>query len=115
MSHSLWAEVKGDKVAIHDPIGTRTFRQINEAANRIVRLLRERGLKEGDAVALLCSNRAEFVEVLSAAPARRLPLHAGQLAPQRRRGRVHHQRLRGQGAVRRDPLSRPPSPPRRRR
>ena len=29
-------------------------------------LLRERGLKEGDAVALLCSNRAEFVEVLCA-------------------------------------------------
>jgi long-chain acyl-CoA synthetase len=67
MSHSLWAELKGDEIAIHDPIGTRTFRQINEAANRIVRLLRERGIKEGDAVALLCSNRAEFVEVLSAA------------------------------------------------
>jgi long-chain acyl-CoA synthetase len=66
MSHSLWAEIKGDQVAIFDPIGTRTFRQINEAANKIVRLLRERGLKEGDAVALLCSNRAEFVEVLSA-------------------------------------------------
>ena len=66
MSHSLWAEVKGDQIAIHDPIQTRTFRQINEAANKVVRLLRERGLKEGDAVALLCSNRAEFVEVLSA-------------------------------------------------
>jgi len=65
MSHSLWAELRGDRVAIHDPIQTRTFRQINEAANKVVRLLRERGLKEGDAVALLCSNRAEFVEVLS--------------------------------------------------
>jgi long-chain acyl-CoA synthetase len=65
MSQSLWAELKGDQVAVHDPIGTRTFRQINEAANQIVRLLRERGLKEGDAVALLCSNRAEFVEVLA--------------------------------------------------
>jgi long-chain acyl-CoA synthetase len=67
MSHSLWAELKGDTVAIHDPIGTRTFKQINEAANRVARLLRERGLKEGDAVALLCSNRAEFVEVLAGA------------------------------------------------
>src|SRR5271169_2197830 len=67
MSHSLWADLKGDEVAIHDPIGTRTFRQINQAANKIVRLLRERGLKEGDAVALLCSNRAEFVEVLAGA------------------------------------------------
>ena len=55
MSHSLWAEVHGDKVAIHDPIGQRTFTEINQAANRVVRLLRERGLKEGDAVALLCS------------------------------------------------------------
>jgi len=66
MSHSLWAELKGDAVAIHDPIGVRTFAEINTAANQIVRLLRERGLKEGDAVALLCSNRAEFVEVLAA-------------------------------------------------
>src|ERR1700751_2714099 len=66
MSHSLWAELKGDQVAIHDPLQSKTFRQINEAANRIVRLRRERGLKEGDAVALLCSNRAEFVEVLAA-------------------------------------------------
>ena len=65
MSHSLWAELRGDKIAIHDPLQTRTFRQINEAANKVVRLLRERGLKEGDAVALMCSNRAEFVEVLS--------------------------------------------------
>jgi long-chain acyl-CoA synthetase len=65
MSHSLWAEVHGDKIAIYDPIQTRTFRQINQAANQVTRLLRERGLKEGDAVALLCSNRAEFVEVLS--------------------------------------------------
>src|SRR5579864_1053625 len=66
MSHSLWAELKGDQVAIWDPIGTRTFRQVNEAANRIVRLLRQRGLEAGDAIALLCSNRAEFVEVLAA-------------------------------------------------
>src|ERR1700727_3113337 len=65
MSHRLWADVHGDKVAIYDPIQTRTFRQINQAANKVVRLLREHGLKEGDAVALLCSNRAEFVEVLS--------------------------------------------------
>src|SRR5580658_5636913 len=66
MSHSLWAEVRGDKVAIHDPIGTRTFKELNKAANQVVRLLRERGLKEGDSVALLCSNRAEFVEVVAA-------------------------------------------------
>ena len=106
MSQSLWAELKGDQIAVHDPIGTRTFRQINEAANQIVRLLRERGLKEGDAVALLCSQpRASSSRCWRGLPARRLPADAGQLAPQRRRGRVHHQRLRCEGAVRRDPLS----------
>src|SRR5215469_13098229 len=66
MSHSLWAEIHGDKVAVHDPLGAHSFRKINANANRVVRLLRERGLKEGDAVALLCSNRGEWVEVLSA-------------------------------------------------
>ena len=47
MSHSLWAQVHGDKIAIHDPIGQRTFRQLNQAANKIVRLLRERGSEGG--------------------------------------------------------------------
>ena len=65
MSHALWAEVHGEKVAVHDPLATHSFRKINDNANRVVRLLRERGLKEGDAVALLCSNRGEWIEVLS--------------------------------------------------
>lgn len=65
MSHSLWAEIHGDKIAVHDPLGAHSFRKINDNANRVVRLLRERGLKEGDAVALLCSNRGEWIEVLS--------------------------------------------------
>ncbi|HEY8003488.1 MAG TPA: AMP-binding protein, partial [Phenylobacterium sp.] len=43
-----------------------TFGEINANANRIAGLLRQAGLKAGDAVALLCSNRAEFIEVLSA-------------------------------------------------
>ena len=66
MTASIWAEEKPDAIAVYDPIGTRTFRQINENANRVVRVLRAAGLKPGDAVALLCSNRAEFVEVLNA-------------------------------------------------
>ena len=45
-------------------------------------------------------NRAEFGEVWAARP-RRVPAHARQLAPHRRRGRVHRRRLRGQGARRR--------------
>jgi long-chain acyl-CoA synthetase len=65
MIPSVWADVKGDTVAVHDPIQTRTFRQINANANRVARLLRAEGLKPGDAVALMTSNRAEFVEVLA--------------------------------------------------
>ncbi|HEY7853135.1 MAG TPA: AMP-binding protein [Caulobacteraceae bacterium] len=67
MTASVWADVRGEAIAVHDPLGTRTFFEINDAANRIVRLLRAHGLKVGDSIALMCSNRAEFVEVLSAA------------------------------------------------
>jgi long-chain acyl-CoA synthetase len=67
MTASVWAGEKPDEIAIHDPIGARTFFEVNANANRVVRLLRAHGLLPGDAVALLCGNRAEFVEVLSAA------------------------------------------------
>ena len=66
MTASVWADVKPDEIAVYDPHGTRNFFQVNANANRVVRLLRAHGLVEGDAVALMCSNRAEFVEVLSA-------------------------------------------------
>ena len=66
MTVSVWAQEKPDAVAIHDPHGTRTFFDLNGNANRIVRLLRESGFRPGDAVAVMCSNRAEFVEVLCA-------------------------------------------------
>jgi long-chain acyl-CoA synthetase len=67
MTASVWAKEKPDAIAIHDPIQTRTFLEVNANANRVVRLLRSHGLGPGDAVALLCGNRAEFIEVLSAA------------------------------------------------
>ena len=64
---AVWAQVQPDKPCVIDPDGrTRTFAEVNAAANRIVRLLRAAGLKPGDAVALVSSNRAEFVEVLAA-------------------------------------------------
>ncbi len=66
MTASVWAKEKPGAVAIHDPLGTRNFHDVNANANRIVRLLRSHGLKAGDSVALLCSNRAEFVEVINA-------------------------------------------------
>jgi len=67
MTLAVWADLKPDATFIHDPDGrTKTFGEVNANANRIVRLLRKAGLKAGDAVALVCTNRAEFVEVLGA-------------------------------------------------
>ena len=67
MTTAVWAGVQPDRVAVYNPDGSgRTFGALNANANRIVRLLRQAGLKPGDAVALLMSNRAEFIEVLAA-------------------------------------------------
>jgi long-chain acyl-CoA synthetase len=67
MTTAVWAEAQPDKAAVIDPDGrVRTFAEVNANANRIVRLLRGAGLKAGDAVALVLSNRAEFIEVQAA-------------------------------------------------
>ena len=67
MIASLWAGRHPDKVAVHNPDGsTRTFGEINANANRIVRLLRQHGVGDGDSVALISSNRHEFIEVMNA-------------------------------------------------
>jgi long-chain acyl-CoA synthetase len=67
MTVAVWADVKPDAVFVHDPDGaTHTWGKVNAQANRLVRYMRGEGLKPGDAVALICSNRAEFVEVLAA-------------------------------------------------
>ncbi|MFO1015245.1 MAG: AMP-binding protein [Caulobacteraceae bacterium] len=67
MTTAIWAREKPNHIAVIDPDGTtHSFKKINENANRIVRVLRKAGLEAGDAVALLCSNRAEFIEVRAA-------------------------------------------------
>jgi long-chain acyl-CoA synthetase len=67
MNTAVWASVQPDKPSVIDPDGqTRTFGEVNANANRLVRLLRNAGLKAGDAVAILTSNRGEFVEVQAA-------------------------------------------------
>ncbi len=67
MTYAVWAQVQPDKVAIYDPDGTpHTFGKVNANANKLARLFRQRGIKAGDSLALICSNRAEFVEVLAA-------------------------------------------------
>src|SRR4051794_3605974 len=66
MTLAWWAEQQPDVLAIIAPTGTRSFAELNAGANRLVRALRTRGLREGDAVALICGNRAEFVETVMA-------------------------------------------------
>jgi long-chain acyl-CoA synthetase len=61
-----WAAIAPDRPAIIAPTGNRTYRELDEHANQLVRRLRAAGLCAGDGVALLCSNRAEFAEVWSA-------------------------------------------------
>jgi len=67
MTSAVFAKVQPGKAAVIDPDGTtRSFAEVNANANRLVRLLRNSGLKAGDAVALVMSNRGEFVEIQAA-------------------------------------------------
>ena len=66
MLPAWWAKRQPDVVAIASPTGDRTFAELNANINRLVRALRERGLTAGDPVALLCTNRPEFVETYGA-------------------------------------------------
>ncbi len=65
MQPAVWADAQPDRIAVYDYTHRNpTFSELNANANRVARLVREAGLGRGDAVALLCSNRAEFCEVL---------------------------------------------------
>ena len=66
MAPAFWAARDPQRPAIIAPSGDRTFGELNAHANQLVRALRRRGLGEGDAVALLCGNRAEFAETWAA-------------------------------------------------
>jgi len=62
-----WAKRRGDSIAVCDPDGTEhSYAQVNTRANQLVRLLRCDGAVPGDSIALICKNRAEFVEVHAA-------------------------------------------------
>jgi long-chain acyl-CoA synthetase len=63
-----WARQQPDARAIVTPDGSgdRTYAELNAHSNQVVRALRRRGLRVGDAVALACPNRAEFAEVVEA-------------------------------------------------
>jgi long-chain acyl-CoA synthetase len=62
-----WAERGPERPAFFTPYGDRTFGEVNANINRLVRAFRARGLGAGDSVALMCTNRPEFIETLYAA------------------------------------------------
>jgi long-chain acyl-CoA synthetase len=59
--------VQPDVVAIRSAQRDLTFAELNGRVNQLARALRARGLTTGDSIALICSNRPEFVETLYAA------------------------------------------------
>lgn len=64
---SYYAERQPRRPAIIAPTGDRSFAELNARANQLARALRARGLTAGDAIALICTNRAEFAETVFAA------------------------------------------------
>jgi long-chain acyl-CoA synthetase len=62
MTTAFWAARRPDEPVIVSPLGDRTWAELNANANRLVRALRARGLRAGDAVALMVANRPQFVE-----------------------------------------------------
>jgi long-chain acyl-CoA synthetase len=67
MLAAFWAAERGDAPAVISDAGDRTRGEVNANANRLARALRARGVKAGDGLALLCSNRPEFLETVAAA------------------------------------------------
>ncbi len=67
MLTAFWAAENGAAPALISEAGERTRAEVNANANRLVRALRARGVKAGDGIALLCSNRPEFFEAVAAA------------------------------------------------
>jgi long-chain acyl-CoA synthetase len=66
MSIALWARYTPEAPAIISPCGNRSFFELNANANRLARALQSRGLKVGDSVAMVASNRPEFAEIVFA-------------------------------------------------
>jgi long-chain acyl-CoA synthetase len=66
MAVALWAKLIPERAAVITDAGQLSFRELNARANRLVRVLRSAGLKSGDGVALLSSNRPEYAEVFAA-------------------------------------------------
>jgi acyl-CoA synthetase (AMP-forming)/AMP-acid ligase II len=74
-----------DQTAIIDELGQLTFQEVHERTNGLAHALAERGIEEGDNVAILCRNHRGFVDItvaLSKLGANGLFLNTGFAAPQ---------------------------------
>jgi long-chain acyl-CoA synthetase len=60
-------ERKADEIAVTDELGSYTWSELNDRVNRLINGLRSLGFSVGDTIALLCSNRHEYMEANSAA------------------------------------------------
>ncbi|HKI73874.1 MAG TPA: AMP-binding protein [Pseudomonadales bacterium] len=66
MTVAFHAQEAPDRMAVISNYGERTFGELNARANQLARLFRKAGLKTDDSVAMLLTNRPEFLEVLYA-------------------------------------------------
>ncbi len=67
MSVAFTAQRAPQHLAIASQRGNRTYGELNAHANQLVRVLRAGGIRAGDSIAVMCSNRPEFAEIYSAA------------------------------------------------
>lgn len=66
MTLAVYARQYPQRTAVYSDAGNRTFQELNNRCNQLVRYFRGMDLDEGDSVALICSNRPEFTEVVLA-------------------------------------------------
>src|SRR3954462_9960147 len=74
-----------DATAVIDELGQLTFKEVHERTNGLAHALAERGIEEGDNVAILCRNHRGFVDItvaLSKLGANALFLNTGFAGPQ---------------------------------
>ena len=67
MALAVHAAVKPEALAVIDRFGEHSWLKLNQRVNQLANHFRESQLKVDDGIALLCSNRAEFIEVMMAA------------------------------------------------
>ena len=81
-----------------------TYRELDERSKRVAQLLSAAGLRPGDHIGDHDGEPSSVLRDLLGGPARRALHDADQLAPQGRRGRLHHRGLRRDRRVRLAPL-----------